>query len=193
MSDRKEGGDPMETKDDLVVDGYRFATLADAETARLDLKRIKNLEDNLDYRKPQNVLMLYHKALETRVLQTPIGFAYLLTIQEQLKRLGIPEDKIKPVPLNMTFTNKTEANRSIRRSIAARQSEYKGRFITSVCLNVLMAIVIAAMFAISLKSDSPNIVNYRRTIVNEYSEWEQELTQREQAVREAERKYGITP
>ena len=183
----------MGTKDDLVVEGYRFATLADAETARLDLKRIKNLEDNLDYRKPQNVLMLYNKALETRILQTPIGFAYLLTIQEQLKRCGISKDKIKPIPLHMTFTNKTEANRSIRRSVAARQPEYKGRFITSVCLNVLMVIVIAAMFSISLKSDSPNIINYRTNIVNEYSEWEQELTQREQAVREAERKYGITP
>ena len=37
----------METKDELVVEGYRFATVADAETARMDLKRIKNLEDNL--------------------------------------------------------------------------------------------------------------------------------------------------
>ena len=56
----------METKDDLVVDGYRFATLADAETARMDLKRIKNLENNMDYRKSQNALLLYHRALETR-------------------------------------------------------------------------------------------------------------------------------
>lgn len=181
----------MEMKDDLVVEGYHFATLADAETARQDIKRIKNLENNMDYRKPQNALLLYHRALETRVLQTPIGFAYLLTVQEHLKRCGVPEDKIKPIPLYMTFTNKTEANSSIRKSIAARQPEYKGRFITSVCLNVLMVIVIASMFAISLKSDSPNIINYRRAIVNEYSEWEQELMQREQAVREEERKAGI--
>ena len=177
----------MGEKDDLVVGGYHFATIADAETARLDAKRIKNLEDNLDYKKPQNVLMLYHKALDTRVLQTPIGFAYLLQIQEQLKRCGIESDKIRPIPLYSTFTNKTEANRSIKRSIAARQPEYKGRFITSICLNVIMVIVILSMFLICLKSDSPNIINYKRAIENEYSEWEQELTEREQAVREAER------
>lgn len=178
----------MEAKDDLVVGGYHFATVADAETARMDAKRIQNLEDNLDYKKPQNVLMLYHKALDTKILQTPIGFAYLLQIQEHLKRCGIQEDKIRPIPLNTTFSNKTEANRSIRRSVAARQPEYKGRFVTSVCLNVLMVIVIFAMFLICLKSDSPNMINYRREIVNEYSEWEQELSEREQAVREAERK-----
>lgn len=183
----------MDAKDDLIVEGYHFATLADAETARLDAKRVKNLEDNIDYKNPNNVLMLYHKALDTRVLQTPIGFAYLLQIQEHLKRCGVPEEKIRPIPLNVTFSNKTDANRSIRQSVAARKPQYKGRFITSVCLNVLMAVVIGAMFAIALKSDSPNIINYKRAIVNEYSEWEQELTQREQAVREAERQYDISP
>ncbi len=183
----------MEAKDDLVVGGYHFATLADAETARLDAKRIRNLEDNIDYRNPQNALMLYYKALDTRILQTPIGFAYLLQIQEHLRKCGVPEEKIRPIPLNTTFSNKTDASRSIRKSSAARQPQYKGRFITSVCLNVLMVIVIGAMFTIALKSDAPNILNYREAIVNEYSEWEQELTQRERAVREAERQYDMEP
>lgn len=185
----------METNDDLVVGGYKFATVADAETARLDAKRVKNLEDNLDYRKPQNVLMLYHKALDTGIFQTPIGFAYLVEIQEHLERCGIPKENIRPIPLNLAFTNKTEANRSIRRSIAARKpvEEYKGRFITSVFINLLMAAVIIGMYVVCLESDSPNIVNYRRTVLNEYSEWEQELTERENALREAEREYNVNP
>lgn len=183
----------MDNKEDLIVEGYQFATVADAETARQDVKRIKNLEDNLDYRKPQNVLLLYHKALETKILQTPIGFAYLVNMQDHLKRCGIAQESIKPIPLNMTFTNKTAANRSIRQSIAARRPEYKGRFIASIFINIIMAVIVVAMFAIALKSDHPNIINYRREIVNEYSQWEQELTQRERAVRDAEREYGIAP
>lgn len=181
------GGIEMETKDDLIVEGYRFATLADAEAARLDVKRIKNLEDNLDYRKPQSVLMLYQKALENRIFQTPVGFAYLLQIKERLIHFGIPEEQIRPVPLHVTFSNKTDTTRSVQKSAALRKLEYKNKFITSVCLNVLMAIVIAAMFVIALKSDAPNILNYRRAVVDEYSEWEQELTDREREVREAER------
>lgn len=183
----------MEQKDDLIVEGYRFATIADAETARQDAKRVRNLEDNLDYKNPQNVMALYNKALETKIFQTPIGFSYLLKIQEHLKRCGISEEKIRPVPLNMTFSNKTDASRSIQRSVSARKPkvEYKGRFITSLCLNLILAAVVAAMFYISFNSDIPNIINYRREIVNEYSEWEQELTNRERAVREAEREYNI--
>ncbi len=185
----------METNDDLVVGGYKFATVADSETARLDAKRVKNLEDNLDYRKPHNVLILYHKAIDTGIFQTPIGFSYLVEMQEHLERCGIPKENIRPIPLNMTFTNKTEANRSIRRSIAARKPipEYRGRFITSVLINLLMVVVIIAMFVICLESDSPNIVNYRRVVTNEFSEWEQELSERENALREAERKYYDNP
>ena len=40
-------------EDDLVVGGYRFATIADAETARMEIKKVENLEQRLDYRKPQ--------------------------------------------------------------------------------------------------------------------------------------------
>lgn len=185
----------MERNDDLIVGGYQFATVADAETARQDEKRVQSLENNLDYRAPQHVLSIYNKALENKVFLTPVGFAYLTRIQEHLKHCGVPEHKIEPIPLNVTFSNKTEANRSIRESVAARKPkvEFKGRFILSVCFNILLVCVIAAMFFISLNSDVPNIVNYRRAIVNEYSEWEQELTQREQAVREAEKNLGMTP
>lgn len=185
----------MERNEDLIVGGYQFATVADAETARQDAKRVKNLENNLDYKAPQNVLAIYNKALENKVFLTPIGFAYLLQIQDHLKRCGVPESKINPIPLNVTFSNKTEANRSIRESVAARKPkvEFKGRFITSVCFNILLIFVIVSMFLISFKSDVPNIINYRRAIVDEYSEWEQELTEREQVVREAEKSLGITP
>ena len=65
--------------------------------------------------------------------------------------------------------------------------EFKGRFITSVCVNVLLAAALAAMIVLAYVSDVPTIVNYKTAILNEYSAWEQELTDREQAVREAER------
>ena len=185
----------MDNKDDLVVEGYRFATVADAETARQDVKRINSLTKNLDFRKPQNVLAIYDKALEQRIFMTPIGMAYLQKIQDHLKRFNIPAEKIKPIPLYVTFTNKTEANQSIRKSIQARKPkvEYRGRFLTSLGLNLILAAAIIAMLFISFDSESPNIVNYRRAIENEYAEWEQQLQEREQAVREAERSYHIEP
>ena len=53
-------------EDDLVVGGYRFATVADAETARMEIKKVENLEQRLDYRKPQNVLLVYNRAVDNQ-------------------------------------------------------------------------------------------------------------------------------
>lgn len=180
-------------EEELIVGGYRFGTVADAEAARTEEKKISNLEEHLDYRKPQNVLLVYNKAIENRVFLTPVGLAYLHKMQEQMAKWGVPREKIKPIPLYGTFSNKTENNSSVRRSIAARgpKVEFKGRFITSVCINILFAVALAAIVFLSIRSDVPNIINYKTAIVNEYSEWEQELTQREKAVREAERKLDM--
>ncbi len=47
---------------------------------------------------------------------------------------------------------------------------------------IAMAVIILAMFVISLTGNNPTIVNYRSKILNQYSEWEQELREREAAV-----------
>lgn len=181
-------------EDELVVGGYRFGTVADAETARMEQKKIANVEQHLDYHKPQNVLLVYNRAIDNRVFLTPLGMSYLHRMQEQLLKCGVPKEKIKPIPLYTAFSNKTANNSSIRRSMAARgqKVEFRGRFITSVCVNVLLAAALAAMIVLAYVSDVPTIVNYKTAILNEYSEWEQELTDREQAVREAERLLDIS-
>lgn len=174
-------------EDDLVVGGYRFATIADAETARMEIKKVESLEQRLDYRKPQNVLLVYNRAVENQVFLTPVGLSYLQKMQNEMKKWGVPADKIQPVPLYGTFSNKTANSRLIRQSVAQRHPEYRGRFVTSVLINVVLVFLVAAMFMIALDSDNPNIINYRQAVENEYSEWEQELTEREQALREAKR------
>ncbi len=174
---------------ELIVGGYRFGTVADAETARMEEKKIASLDGHLDYHKPQNVLLVYNKAIDNRAFLTPVGMAYLHKMQVQLAKCGVPQEKIRPIPLYGTFSNKTENNSSIRKSMAARGvgAEFKGRFITSLCINLLLAATLAALIFLSFRSDVPTIVNYRTAVVNEYSQWEEELTEREKAVREAEK------
>lgn len=174
-------------EDDLVVGGYRFATVADAETARMEEKKVENLEQKLDYRRPQNVLLVYNRAVENRVFLTPIGLSYLQKMQREMTKWGVPADKIQPVPLYGTFSNKTANSRTIRTSVANRHPEYQGRFVTSLLINLILVFLVAGMVVIAWNSDTPNIVNYRQAVVNEYSEWEQELTERERELRNAER------
>ena len=54
------------------------------------------------------------------------------------------------------------------------------RFLLSV--NIVLIIIVIAMFAISLTSGSTTILNYETKIINKYEEWEQELDEREAAL-----------
>ena len=50
---------------------------------------------------------------------------------------------------------------------------------------------IIAMFYISYVSEQPNVINYERALTSKYASWEQELTEREQVIRETERELKI--
>ena len=45
--------------------------------------------------------------------------------------------------------------------------------------------------SISYVSEQPNVINYERAITSKYASWEQELTDREQVIREKERELKI--
>ena len=42
-----------------------------------------------------------------------------------------------------------------------------------------------------MTGNNPNILNYQNAVLNKYASWEQELMEREQAVREKEQELGI--
>ena len=58
---------------------------------------------------------------------------------------------------------------------------------TSFIINIVLAIVIAAMFIISSTSSSPTILNYREKIEDSYAQWDSELKERDAEIRERER------
>jgi hypothetical protein len=60
-----------------------------------------------------------------------------------------------------------------------------------IAINILLVLMIIFMFAIAINSNQPNILNYRRILQNRYASWEQDLTQREQTIRDKERELDI--
>ena len=61
----------------------------------------------------------------------------------------------------------------------------------SVASILFFLIFSIGMIVITLTSDNPNIINYENKLVDKYEEWEQDLQEREQAVKEQEKKLGI--
>ncbi|MBO5093837.1 MAG: hypothetical protein J6C33_05705 [Lachnospiraceae bacterium] len=180
----------MERKNEWEVGGFQFGSEKDVELAKTEQEKIAYLEKRIQYDHPESVLSVYNKAVENRIFQTPVGFQFLQRLHDFLSQKGLGE-QAKSIPLYQVYSydpkEEVRTHTAKRRVQPSQYRELRSKLRKSVILNLLLLLMVAAMFAITLTSDHPNILNYEKVLTNRYAGWEQELTEREKAVRERER------
>ncbi len=187
----------MPDTDNLVVGGYHFHSTADADKARDEQKKIAYIEAHMNRDNPESVLTIYEKMLSNRIFVTPVGFGFLKEVRDYLLSCdSIDKDRIKPLELNQMYSlgkGLSEESELPRRKIipSKKKNPYEERLFISVVFNVVLVIAVIAMFIIATTSNNPNIINYENNIVNKYSEWEEDLKDREQRVRDEEKRLGL--
>ncbi len=193
-NDKCDGrGKALTDKTDYYVEGYRFGSLEDAQQAQMEQKKAAYFESRLEGKNAQNILAVYDKILDEKIFVTPVGWAYLKQLQEELHALGVEEEQIRPIPMYIIFKHDVDEEVRVKQRIVPTRKRDKSndKFRISLLVNIILAILVLAMFGITLKSDNPNILNYRKAIINEYAAWEQELTEREEQIRQKEAELGI--
>lgn len=185
----------MTDNNDFFAEGYHFGSLEDAEQARIEKKKAEYFEERLNGKNTKNILAVYDKILDERIFETPVGWEYVKQLQQELRQLGVPEERIRPIPLYVTFAHKEQSTMEalVRERVkpSRKISPDRKKLRTSVIVNIFLGVLVVAMFVITLKSDNPNILNYKKAIVNQYAAWEQELTEREKLVRQKETELGL--
>lgn len=189
----RESGLKQDAK--LTLDGYHFYTIEDAEIAAEEQKRVEYLSKRLNFSNPVSVYQVYEKLVQERMFKTPVGLTFLKRLQNFLMESpSIDNTKISPISLNVVFNGgiREQGNRTRQRIQPSQKKDKKVPVLAiSVILNLMLVAAVIAMFGIAVTADEPNILNYERAITNRYASWEQELTEREQAVREKERALEI--
>ena len=188
------GDGRMSDKQEWIAEGFSFENMKDARLASEERKKIAYLESRMSQAKPEEVLVIYEKAIQDRVFKTPVGIIYLRELQSFL--LGAEEienDRIPPIPIYVSFegTIREQTAPAKIRVKPAQQQKTVQLLPLSLIGNALLVIAVIAMFVITLMSDVPNILNYENALLNKYSTWEQELTEREQTIRGKEREMKI--
>ncbi|MCI8530788.1 MAG: hypothetical protein HFH82_16950 [Lachnospiraceae bacterium] len=182
--------------DNLSVGGYLFYTEKDAQIARTEIQKIEYLEARIDYSAPDTIRYIYEKAIHERLFKTPVGLGYLTQLREfLLSQPGVDPKSIIDIPLYIAYDGGVrERTEPARRRVAPpKERDFeKGRFIVSVIINVLLALAMLSMFYISYSSDQPNVINYERALIDKYAYWEQELTDREQLIRDREKELQMS-
>ncbi|MBE5848831.1 MAG: hypothetical protein E7298_01520 [Lachnospiraceae bacterium] len=177
-----------------IIDGFSFADDADVSLASSEIEKIKYIAGKMNMDNPRGVLAVYDKLITSGIFVTPVGYEYLRTLQSYLyKCKDIPDDAVKEIPVPISYTRalnlrseerdeRIQADRQMRTLRKTFRTEYK----VSLIVNIILIIMVIAMFVITLKAENPNMINYRTAILNQYSEWEQELNEREAAIKQRE-------
>ena len=186
-------------REQFVVDGFVFFDKQDATIAENESKKIQQIEEKLNYSNLEAVAMIYVKSIQNELFHTVVGCSYLKKLQCHLKenQYDNVDFQKNPIPgtISKSVVDRTENVTRVENALKVRinhQRELKQKLKIANLLIVVLIALVAALFAIAMTGDNPNILNYRYNIQNEYSRWEQELQEREAAIREKESELRIS-
>ncbi len=169
----------------IVVEGYSFADENMANQARKEIEGVKYVKAKTDMSKPEEVLRVYHRLLEQKMFQTPVGYAYLKELQDYLKAMpGTQGEEIKPIPIAPNLVVNDSLGLSGR--LRAKAAKERGKFKVSLFINFVLIVSIFLIYILTVTSGRTTILNYEQKIQDRYAQWEQTLTEREKAIREEE-------
>ncbi len=181
------------------VAGFSFANEDMGKLAEKEMKAIAYINKQLDKNHPEAIVELYKSAVSQGMFQTAIGYQYLSELRDFIVSLEAAEaSELPDIPVKdevlISKKEKKEEDEGKRKSkkqeeAAAKDNhidkaspsdiKYKKRFRYSLIANIAFVVVIAIMLYIASTSNSPTILDYETKLVNKYSSWEQELTERE--------------
>lgn len=182
------------------VGGFSFASEQEAGIAKKELEGIKYVKGKLDMDHPEHVLQLYNKMVDEKLFVTVVGIAYLADLREYLETIPmINNEEIHPIYVSHPMIEEAvkeqkqklqEAKSAAKKAMSAgKNSKVEGKLKFSYGLNIVLVICVILMFVITATSKHPTILNYETELLNHYSAWEQELTEREAAIREWEQNH----
>ncbi|MBO6113106.1 MAG: hypothetical protein J6P45_08685 [Lachnospiraceae bacterium] len=200
MEEKTEAGLEAQekTEDKLIVNGIRYISVHDAAAAKEEIKKIDYIKSRMNFNNPEEVYAIYDKMIDNRLFVTPTGYEFLFDIKKYLEDApGIDNSSIKVIQTESLFTQRARNEARAENRPPSREQDLKNElkknqtgYRTSVIINIFLVILVIAMFVIALSSDTPNMLNYRTAIENEYSEWEEELKKRESELSRREKEQG---
>lgn len=182
-------------KSQTIINGFAFENAAEAVQAEKEAEGIKYIREKTDMDNPEMVLQIYNKMVRQRLFETAVGISFLRDLQEYLQTVpSVHKEEILPIPVlhpapaaDRKQNGRGDGGEAAgKREAKAENADYKMRYRAMRTLCIVLAICVAAMFAITAASDNATILNYETALINKYEAWEQELDEREQELDERE-------
>ena len=197
------------------IGGYIFDDENKAKKAAKELKAVEYILGQIKDADEKGVLSVYKKLLNQRPFSTEIGMGFLSQLRQNLVSSGAFTEEDVPLVYSLDESDDTsrdnptsavhskeneekiEEKPKVKKKIADKSvvsgddhlKELKrlkliNRILLILCITLLLCVL--GMFYVNSTINSPTILNYEEKLIDKYSSWEQELTEREAAVKEKE-------
>ncbi len=191
------------------IGGYIFDDENKARKAAKELKNVEYILSQIKDADEHGVLNVYKKLLNQRLFSTEIGMDFLTQLRQNLLESGVFSDEEIPAiysldetkeQVSVSAVNDDSSEDSIKPKVDNKKTDTKKREKDEsseirrlkvinkllIILCVSLVLIVVGMFYVNSTINSPTILNYEEQLLNKYSSWEQELTEREAAVKEKE-------
>ncbi len=178
-----------------MINGFCFENEEEAAQAKKEADGVRYLREKINTDAPESVLGIYNKMVQQRLFETAVGYTYLGELQEYLKSIPfIDAEAILPIPvqhpvLEESIQKKRRAERKTtpETQIQVQNFDFRKRYQAALYVCLVLFLCIVGMFAVSISSSSPTILNYETKLIDRYEQWERELEEREAALKEREK------
>lgn len=167
------------------VGDYLFRNNEDAALAEKEAEKVMRLEEKMGDADIELLYRLYNKSIEKHTFQTPIGYDFMRRLKNTLEADEHTPGEVLPVVLEQNFATGEQQKVETKQETTVAVKEKSPLFIWSLVTNVVLIILVILMFWIVSTGDNPNVINCENAVINKYAEWEQELSERENLLREA--------
>lgn len=178
-------------KDALIVDGFVFPTYKEAQIALKEQSNISVIREKTAVLDGAAIHDLYLKLIERNMFNTILGYSFLYELRHRLiTEFSYAEEELPTVelPRQMEYDRVKELNQGVMENKIQQLLLQKKRMVITIAALVFMVV---AMFVIVSVNPNVGYVNTEQKVLNKYSAWEEQLEQREKAVKEKEAELNI--
>lgn len=175
----------------LVVDGFVFPSYKEAQTALQEHNNIDIIRQRTPLSDGKAVFELYTKIIERDMFKTIVGYSFLYELRYRLiTEFQYDENELHKVvlPKRMEYDKVSEFNKGVLETKLQNERITKKRM--AIVIAALAAMVVA-MFVIAAINPNAGYVNTENKVLNKYAAWQEELEQREAAIKEKEEELNI--
>lgn len=182
----------MESKDNRTIEGIYFESEKEYESAYKELETIREIERKFAVGDAKVALSIYNKAVSKKSFKTIIGYMFLKRLRDTIVSCGLVDsESLYPIPVG----DKQEKKENVRLAPAEdnkylllyrNENKKKKAAIMAV---VVLAVVIVIMFFVTAGTKYSFVTYFtdyendiRNEVIDEYEQWEKELTEREEAL-----------